>query len=181
MSNLLEEFEYFKNEKSDINEHLQTLYDYGSECDHITEFGAGKSTFALAASNPKTFISYDIKGKDRLLSLFEECAEEEDVSFSYFQASTLDIEIEETDLLFIDTKHTYSQLKEELKLHAEKVKKYIILHDTQTFGSRNEFPNELPNIGLVPARDEFLKDNKNWIIREQFNNNNGLTVMERVS
>lgn len=173
------EFLRLKDIKSDINEHMQTLYDYGSKCAHITEFGAGRSTFALAASGPKKFVCYDIKSKDGLLRLFEEYLDS-NFDFTYFQKSTLEIEIEKTDLLFIDTKHTYKQLSQELDLHAKNVKKYIIMHDTEIFGHRNEFPEEHPNIGLVPARDKFLKLNEDWAMEKHFRNNNGLSVLKRV-
>lgn len=179
MEKLIEMFEKFKIEKSDINEHLQTLFDYGKKCNTIIEFGAGKSTFALGASNPKRFISYDIKGTDRLMKVFMDCIKDTDLNFEYIVKSTLDIEIDKTDLLFIDTKHTYNQIKSELNLHAKNIQKYIIMHDTTVFGKRNEFPEELPNIGLVPAINEFLKDNKDWSIEKRFNNNNGLTIMAR--
>jgi hypothetical protein len=37
------------------------------------------------------------------------------------------VEIEETDLLFIDTCDIYGQLQQELRLHAAKVRKYLVL------------------------------------------------------
>ena len=103
--------------------------------------------------------------------------------------------IEETDLLFIDTLHRYFQLYNELGLHAKNVKKYIILHDTETYGEVDE-PLYAPQIpvkmsekvirtkakGLKQAISDFLnttKEGKNWKIKEVFTNNNGLTVLER--
>jgi hypothetical protein len=35
-------------------------------------------------------------------------------------------------------------------------------------------------IGLKPAVDDFLNENKNWKIKEIYTNNNGLTILERV-
>lgn len=55
-------------------------------------------------------------------------------TFCFIQASTLDIEIDETDLLFIDTQHTYAQLIAELRKHHSKVRRWIALHDTMIFG-----------------------------------------------
>ena len=103
----------------------------------------------------------------------------------------IQIDIEETDLLFIDTLHRYGQLKLELKKHSSKCKKYIILHDTTTFGDVGETASKLmidpvtggmqliPRKGLWPAVEEFLKENKNWKLKERFTHNNGLTVLER--
>ena len=100
------------------------------------------------------------------------------------------MEIEPTDLLFIDTLHTYTQLSQELKLHASKVKKYIILHDTTTYGFKPEpsdwqTENIMENYvyndkGLWPAVTEFLDSNRSWIVLEKRENNNGLTVLKRI-
>ena len=48
---------------SDINEHIPTLIDYASECEHITEMGvrAITSTWAFLGAAPKKLISYDIE------------------------------------------------------------------------------------------------------------------------
>ncbi|MBA4057744.1 MAG: hypothetical protein C0490_23720, partial [Marivirga sp.] len=64
----------------------------------------------------------------------------------------------------------------ELQLHASQVKKYLILHDTETFGIRGEISEKM---GLLPAIEEFLSDNKMWTIKERFANNNGLTILKR--
>ena len=60
--NILAEYTERKNNATDINEHLETLYNYGIKCDHITEFGSrfGDSTVALIHSKPKAMISYDL-------------------------------------------------------------------------------------------------------------------------
>ena len=88
--------------------------------------------------------------------------------------NTLEIEIEPTDLLFIDTLHTYDQLIKELELHGNKSKKFIIIHDTETFGGNKK------KKGLEHAYKEFLTNNENWSLLEHFANNNGLTVLKRV-
>jgi hypothetical protein len=49
---------------------------------------------------------------------------------TYLGNNVLEVEIEETELLFIDTYHYYAQLKKELKLHAGKISRYIAFHDT---------------------------------------------------
>ena len=87
----------------------------------------------------------------------------------YHNANTLDLEITPTDLLFIDTDHSYKQLSAELELHGNKSQKYIICHDTTTYGDK-----------LVPAIFEFLnKNNGDWIMDKHFKHNNGLTILKR--
>ena len=100
----------------------------------------------------------------------------DELDYKFFQADVLEIEIEETDLLFIDTYHTYGQLSKELELHGNKSRRYLIFHDTVTFGERGE-DHKKP--GIIKAIDEFLWENKHWSVRESFINNNGLVVLER--
>ena len=134
MELLEKEYLNAKEKSSDINEHLELLYDLAKECDSVTELGTrtGVSTRAFMYANPKTFFAYDIELDDNLLKLFY-IAKENGLNFNYKLADVRYIEIEETDLLFIDTLHNYNQLSGELKLHGNKSKKYIIFHDTTAF------------------------------------------------
>jgi len=128
---------------SDINEHIPTLIKYGSECEHITEMGVRwiLSTWAFLGSSPKILKSYDIQDPSNWGASIKDAydtAAAYGINFSFTQANVLDIEIEETDLLFLDTWHAYKQLKSELELHASKVRKYIIFHDTTSFATCDE-------------------------------------------
>ena len=166
---------------SDINEHLPTLKKYAEECDHITEMGVRwvVSTFAFMMGKPKKLISIDIDPVEKhgiqtidLITL----AKTAGVEFEFVLGDTTEIEIEETDFLFIDTLHTYTQLKKELALHPSKVKKYIGFHDTTTFAQVGEYKE----VGLWPAIEEFLSSNPEWVIAEKFEKNNGLTILKRI-
>lgn len=164
---------------SDINEHLPTLKKYAEECEHITEMGVRwvVSTYALLMGKPKRMISYDIneivwKPISEMVSGVSD--------FEFRVANTLDLEIEETDLLFIDTLHNYNQLSGELKLHGNKSRKYIIFHDTTTFEWIGEsYEDKMDEKGLWPAIEEFLEVNPHWELHERFTNNNGLTILKR--
>jgi hypothetical protein len=173
------------NRGSDIHEHLPVLKQYAEECDHVTEMGVRwiTSTFAFLMGQPKTLISIDMehpnsfgtRGKqnwDRL----NQCVEASTTDFKFRQANTHMIEIEETDLLFIDTGHHYDCIREELELHGNKAKKYLVFHDTETFGVHGDIPG---SIGIWPAIQEFLYANPHWQIKEKRTNNNGLTILER--
>lgn len=175
---LLELYEQRCSEKSDINEHLPTLKRYAEECDHVTEMGVRTivSTYALLMGKPKKMVSYDIRFADT--DFIKELVKD-DTEFVFEIANTLNLEMEETDLLFIDTLHNYNQLKRELELHGNKSRKYIIFHDTTTFEWGGESYEGKPEVGLWPAIDEFLKENQHWEIHERFTNNNGLTVLKR--
>lgn len=151
---------------SDINEHLPLLRMLASRCDHVTEFGtrwANGSTIAFLSAQPKQFVAWDLNPQfvvsQKILNLIGMAGR---TRFQPRTGSTLEINIEPTDLLFIDTLHTYQQLKAELWRHGDPrhfhgkcdclVKKYIVLHDTCTFGRIGEDGKEP---GLVQAIREF--------------------------
>ena len=190
MSTIWQNYELNKNKPSDINQHLETLKNYSSGCTHITEVGVRGivSTWALLAGKPKIFKCYDISNLNT--SVAKKAAEEEGIDFQFINADVLNVSIENTDLLFIDTLHRYLQLKKELQLHAPKTKRYIILHDTTTYGNVDEpiyQPEcQLKNVtsekqGLLPAIDEFLctEEGKKWEMHKIYVNNNGLTILRR--
>jgi hypothetical protein len=172
----------------DILEHLETLRAYASKSDHITELGVRKivSTWAFMMGHPKRLVSVDIvsptyylRDHGRLLRITENICKELNIDFTFVLGDTLKIDIEDTDLLFIDTLHTYSQLIQELNRHGNKSRKWIILHDTES--CKDYFTNSIGVVegGLKDAVDEFLQNNPHWFTKEVFTNNNGLTVLER--
>lgn len=168
-------------EPSDINEHLPTLYKFAKECKTIAEFGVRSvvSTFAFAYSKPEKLILVDIV-KSSNVDFFIDLCKKENINATFELCDSRKYKFEEpVDLIFIDTLHTYSQLKEELKVLGNMAKKYLIFHDTITFGRINE--DNIDNgekSGLVPAISEFLKNNSNWVELMTYTNNNGLTILE---
>lgn len=165
------------NKKSDINEHLPTLKEYSSRVNHVTELGVrfGVSTIALLAGEPKVLKSYDINAKRfKLYKKYKQLAMK--TEFIFTEADVLKINIDPTDLLFIDTWHIYNQLKDELRLHSSKVRRYIIFHDVITFGNVGEDGSKP---GLMTAINEFLCDNNEWKIEKFYKNNNGLCIISK--
>jgi hypothetical protein len=148
----------------------------------ITEMGVRDvvSTWAFLAGFPKKLKSYDIV--DCPVQDVETLAEMCGVDFKFYIQDVIEdgFEIDETDLLFIDTLHTYEQLNKELGQHSKKVKKFIILHDTETFGYKDENETSFRKNpqGLIPAIDKFLEENPDWKIVEKIYFNNGLIVLE---
>jgi hypothetical protein len=110
------------------------------------------------------------------------------LNFSFTKADVLKIDIEETDLLFLDTWHAYDQLKAELERHSSRAKKYIVMHDTTSYEYRDEpltsentFEGEKSSgKGLWPAITEFLESNNEWELHKRYTNNNGLTILKRI-
>ena len=183
MEKINNKYNFWKNSPGNINEHFDAIKQFSSECDIIVEMGIGRiiSTWAFLAGSPKKLTSYDINhpqiyGPESNINEVVELANECGINYSFIQADTANIEIDECDLLFIDTLHTYDHLKKELEIHPKKVKKYIIFHDTVTFGSVGERPNTM---GLLPAIYEFLQKSPEWKIKIHYLNNNGLLVLEK--
>lgn len=186
---------------SDINEHLGTLCRYANDCNHVTECGVrgGVSSYAFAnalkgRSNNK-LVQVDPDKNIDLKQFQNECYIE-GVNTIFYNQSDLDCPMETTELLFIDTLHIYGQLKRELNRWNSNVTKYIIMHDTtvdEWWGEtirlgcnavqqskETGIPLDEINKGLWPAISEFLIDHPEWVIKERFTNNNGLTILARV-
>lgn len=185
MSAILAKYEEKCNHPSDINQLLPYLRAVSEVCGHITEFGVRNptSTYAFLAGNPKQLVSYDIERTPGI-------AEVESIApnFKFVLGSTLEVEIEETDFLFIDTHHTYKQLSQELYLHAGKVRKYMGFHDITTFGFKDESeyseqPKEVygSGPGLWAAITPFLQHTPEWTIDFQSSENNGLLILRRIN
>lgn len=184
-----EEFTRECNTFSDINEHLPRLYELGMEVETITEFGtrSGRSTRAFLRSTANKIRAYDIHLVEHVETLFVH-ARNAGKDAQYIKGDTRKIEIEECDLLFIDTWHANKQLEAELRRHGNKAKKYIAFHDTHTYAVRDEKvdwqnyekQHSIPGEGLLPAIIDFLIDNRHWRFKEHRTNNNGLTILERV-
>ena len=123
--NMEEKYKELCNTPSDINQHLPKLREYADQCEHITEMGVRGcvSLYAFLVSKAKKVIAIDI---------LDVWTPEVD-KLTFICANDLEIEIEQTDFLFIDTYHNYDQLKAELKLHGNKAKKYLGFHDTTSF------------------------------------------------
>ena len=178
---------------SDIHEHIPTLKRYAEGCDTVIEMGMRNivSTWGLMAGKPNKLISIDLYHPQfyggnvhEVYAAAAECG----VKFEFRQESTLTNEIEECDLLFIDTLHTYEQLKQELFRHGNKAQKFLAFHDTETFETTDEVRNERifgkglglnEGAGLNQAIDEFMNANPHWVKEEVFTNNNGLTILKR--
>lgn len=162
---------------SDTNELFPTFRSYTEKCSHVTEFGVRGvfTTWAFLAGRPKRMVSYDIEYNPNIEGAKKE-ALRAGILFEFRQENTLEAVIEPTDLLFIDTTHTYVHLKAELERHADKVRKWIMVHDTETFGDSSQ---DGTSPGEKQAIAEFLAAHPEWTQKEHLPMSNGLTVLER--
>jgi hypothetical protein len=153
----------------DIIEHLPLLHYLATCCWSVTEFGVrtGNSTIAFLAAGPRV-TSYDINPPSFDLGGIS-------APWDFRQADTSKLEdIEPTDLLFLDSLHTYAQVKAELA-HAHRARRFLVFHDTVLNGAQGERGEP----GILPAIAEFCATHPEW---EQFchmPNCNGLLVLVR--
>jgi len=191
-------------QRSDINEHLPTLYKYANECNSVFETGVRGcvSSWALTyglltnTNNIPKYILFNDINECNIQELLN-ATSTENITTEYIWKSNLLLELDKTyDLTFIDTWHIYGQLKRELEKFSKTTNKYIIMHDTtvdewlgETIRSGwnakeqsavSGFPVEEINKGLWPAIEEFLQSNPEWILHERFTNNNGLTILKKI-
>lgn len=185
---------------SDINQHLETLYEYSLKSRHITECGVRNvvSSYAFAFGLSKIpgsrFVQVDPFKSDQIDSFHELCVGN-GIDHVFHEKSDLESPMEKTDLLFIDTWHVYAQLKRELERWHSNVTQYIIMHDTTVDGELGEsircgwdtaaeaakfgYPKEEIERGLWPAVEEFVAAHPEWKIEARYTHNNGLTVLSK--
>jgi beta-1,4-mannosyl-glycoprotein beta-1,4-N-acetylglucosaminyltransferase len=164
---------------SDINEHLPYLHHLAGQVEHVTEFGtrSGCSTSAFLSAKPKRLVAYDLE-RYETIGVLEAAAKEIGVDFHFYEQDVLAADIEETDLLFIDTWHVGEQMTAELERHAPKVRKLLVMHDTETFA---EFGETAGHRGIWPSIAAYVREHPEWRLLEHFPNCNGLTVFARIS
>ena len=196
-------FELLKNKKSDIYEHMDTLYEYSMKCESIFETGVRGVVSSWAFL--KGLNDNDGTNNELLMNDIEMCEFKEietlsintGIKYSFLHKNNLELNLDrDFDLTFIDTWHVYGQLKRELAKFSKTTSKYIILHDTTVdgeFGESIRFnldSEKQSNItgytvqeiekGLWPAVEEFLKSSSEWVLEKRYTNCNGLTILKKV-
>jgi hypothetical protein len=173
----------------DINEHCPTLRQLASRCAHVTEFGKRHevSTVALLAgvldaveakvAPTAKLVSYNHFRYPESIVLKNMVPEH----YEFRGGDSLKTVIEETDLLFIDTIHDALRIYKELKKHSPRVRRYIVMHDTATYGelgAGSQPPHHMVP-GLLVGLRKFMREHPEWSVVMDFENNNGLTVISR--
>jgi len=186
---------------SDIFEHVPVLKTLSTECSSVVEIGLRSmvSTWGILqglAENPtniKSYIGIDISSPlPAKLEMAKTLAEHNQVQFNFMQKNSMHADIPNTDLLFIDSLHTYAHLSFELERYSNKINKYIAMHDTSApwgdtddneyYGDYSEYPSYIDRTkkGLWLAVVDFLANHPEWKLEERRLNNHGFTVLKRV-
>lgn len=154
----------------DFNEHVMKLKSYADQCETVTELSIRReSAVALAASKAKMVISYNRENNDKLITRLKEMRP----GFVTFLDPMSITRIGETDLLFLNDEHTGKRLLWQLQEFGPMVKHYIVLHNTQIFGTVGEDREA----GLIFAMRAWMKTNRQWSVIFHDPNQYGLTVL----
>ncbi len=196
-----------------IGPHLPTLRELASKCQTIVEFGVqyGRSTTAfllgLADAEPiellpgvpkqcKNLHSYDLELTKTAAALkaLAEGPTLKDPVWLFHMENTRTAIVPACDLLFVDSFHSFEQVDAELNNAADKVAKYIVFHDTVTFGSvaaandhgviswvYDRKNNLMPEscLGIRFAIDKLMIRDPSWKIIRSDTHAHGLLVLER--
>ena len=100
----------------------------------------------------------------------------------------LSLNIDECDMLFINTWNSHEIVTGMLEKFGNRAHKFIAVHNTHTYAAIDEKVNwqdfrttrSLPNEGIIAPLINFTIKNRHWRFKEHKTNNNGLTVLERV-
>lgn len=158
----------------DLNQHLPKLMELASQVSHVTEFTERReSTIGLLGGKPEKLVSYNTEAEDLVLSGAARMYPW--IYLQHKQTSEIPA-IEETDLLFLDSSPTYAGLMDEFHKYAKSVKRWIVMHDTVSYGQNG--PDGGP--GKIPAIREFIKNNPEWFVYWHTNNQYGLSVLGRL-
>lgn len=166
-------FEWTSGQERDLDKHLPKLRELATGCQTVVEFSKRReSLVAWAASGAKRVVSYNLE-RDPLVDRVAELCSNVQVSP---RTSDMVPQIEECELLFIDSTHTEDVLTKELNKYHTKVNHYIVLHDTAIYGERGE---DGQAGGLRLAMRKFMRANPEWSVVYHTQDQYGLTVLSK--
>lgn len=173
-----------------IAAHLPRLRALAEGCQIAVEFGVKRGASAVALLlGAEWVISVDLVETPEARAL-ERLT---DVHWEYRIADSRTTPIPSCDLLFLDSLHTYAQVRDELAAHARYVKHWLVFHDVTTFGEvaalgetgRQAWTYQpgqsVPDScrGIRPAIDELMIQDPSWCIAARYTDSHGLLVLER--
>lgn len=146
-----------------------------NECETIGELGVfqGCTLAAILMTKPKQVYATDITLKtiNPWIKLFQEYAKDNKINLTFNEMSSTDSRcVKQVDMLHIDSFHNPNHLRQELKMHENSVKKYIVFHDTKS-----------RNASLQSVIVEMINSKIAWAIDTHYTKGNaGHTVIKRI-
>jgi hypothetical protein len=176
--------------KTAITAHLPRLRALAEGLDLAVEFGVkrGASSSALLLGAARV-VSFDVVETPQARELQRIAG----ARWDYRLEDSRSAAVPECDLLFVDSLHTYAQVRAELEAHADKARRWLVFHDVITFGvigADGETGQHLwqyrqgesvpPHaLGIRPAIDELMIRDGSWRIVASYPDSHGLLVLER--
>ncbi len=172
-----------------IGPHMPYLRELAEASDVVVEFGTrgGQSTVALNFA--KRTHSYDIQireGDER--RVWSHLRKIRGDAWTFTIQDSLEADIPECDLLLHDSLHEYGHVLAELEIHHPKVRRWIVLHDTEKYGQHGQAPFAPGTIGTKPdekylgmraAMEEFMAAHPEWKETRHVAYSCGMTTLER--
>jgi hypothetical protein len=159
----------------DLNEHVRKLYELSSQCSHATEITHRReSTVGLLGA--KKIVSYNAESD----ALLPRLAMKFPLILTPYSLNSPLPPIEETDMLFLDTIHTAMRLYAELTTYHTKVRRWIVMHDTQLYRETGEPIDGKETPGLLVALRRFMKEFPQWSVLYHTDKQYGLTVIGKL-
>jgi len=189
-------------QQSDVRDHVPVLRSLARECSSVVEIGIRNivSTWGILqgltenTEESPSYLGIDLKlPPPSSFNKLKRIAEDLGIAFDFWQANDMTIDIPVSDMLFIDSLHTYCHLTYELETFSPQIRKYITIHDTsapwgnsedtQYRGNYSEYPQEYDRSkkGLWPAVEDFLAKHSEWSLLERHRNCHGFTILKRVA
>jgi len=161
------------------NKQIYTLLRFACRCEHASALTMNTydSAIVFLSSKIPTSRIYNITDiSESVTAMFTDLSK--DLDFKILKATD---EIENTDLLYIDTPAEGNFRASELTRHANKVSKYILLPNTVKNGLTPsptiKLADDQKPIGLNFGINHFLQTNDNWFILEHDDVDPGMTVL----
>lgn len=174
-----------------MSPHMPRLRDLATDLD-VVEFGVkrGCSTIAFLCSARSVWSVDLVPPRPTDMTAWLTAAGD---MWSFHQGDTRTITIPPCDLLLVDANHTYASVAAELTQHADKVRRYLVFHDSLTFGSIGADAetgrplwiatpgHSVPPfaLGIRPAVDELMIRDPSWHIVAHYTDSHGLLILER--
>lgn len=165
-----------------LNEHGVYLSKFASKFKHVTEISCDhESSIYLMSGSPNLLRSYQ-EESDYKIDLQKKLLGKEEnnrrqIVWTLTPGSIEDMPaIEDTEALFLNSRHTYDRLKQELETYSIRVSKMIVIAKSIQFGERGEDGGP----GMGKAVYEFIKANPQWYILRQDMQQSGMTTLSCV-
>ena len=166
------------NLERDSNRHMPKLRELADNCKTVTDISIRQESFiALAASKAEVVYSHSNEHNtltDHVVKLRGKFVQR----LSAIPQNI--IQIQPTDLLFLNTTHTANQVSKELAVFAPSVRHYIVLHNTMIYGETGEGHTEqAPVPGILLSVRHFMRQNPEWSVIYHSTEQFGLTVLSK--